>query len=118
MYGLGTIINTAAIVAGGAGGALFGRFLKVNVQDTLTKVCGVSTLFIAITGALEQMLTVENGAIVCHGVMLVIGCLTIGAVIGELLNLEGPLRGSASGSSKKPATPGISGLWMPLSPRR
>ena len=89
MYGLGTIINTAAIVAGGAGGALFGRFLKENVQDTLTKCCGVSTLFIAVTGALEQMLTVENGAIVSHGAMLVIGCLTIGAVIGEMLDLEG-----------------------------
>ena len=89
MYGLGTIINTAAIVAGGIGGALFGRFLKENVQDTLTKVCGVSTLFIAIAGALEQMLTVENGSLVSHGAMLVIGCLTIGAVIGELLNLEG-----------------------------
>ena len=89
MYGLGTIINTAAIVAGGVGGTLFGRFLKENVQDTLTKCCGVSTLFIAVTGALEQMLTVENGAVVSHGAMLVIGCLTIGAVIGELLNLEG-----------------------------
>lgn len=89
MYGLGTIINTAAIVAGGAGGALFGRFLKEKVQDTLTKCCGVSTLFIAVTGALEQMLSVENGAIVSHGAMLVIGCLTIGAVIGELLDLEG-----------------------------
>lgn len=89
MYGLGTIINTAAIVAGGVGGALFGRFLKENVQDTLTKCCGVSTLFIAVTGALEQMLTVENGAVVSHGAMLVIGCLTIGAVIGELMNLEG-----------------------------
>ena len=89
MYRLGTIINTAAIVAGGAGGALFGRFLKEKVQDTLTKCCGVSTLFIAVTGALEQMLSVENGAIVSHGAMLVIGCLTIGAVIGELLDLEG-----------------------------
>lgn len=89
MYGLGTIINTAAIVAGGAGGALFGRFLKEKVQDTLTKCCGISTLFIAVTGALEQMLSVENGAIVSHGAMLVIGCLTIGAVIGELMNLEG-----------------------------
>lgn len=89
MYGLGTIINTAAIVAGGAGGALFGRFLKENVQDTLTVCCGVSTLFIAVTGALEQMLTVEDGTIVSHGAMLVILCLTIGAVIGELLNLEG-----------------------------
>lgn len=89
MFGMGTIINTAAIVAGGAGGALFGRFLKENVQDTLTRVCGVSTLFIAITGALEQMLTIENGAIVSGGAMLMILCLTIGAVIGELLNLEG-----------------------------
>ena len=89
MYGLGTIINTTAIVAGGVGGALFGRFLKENVQDTLTKCCGISTLFIAVTGALEQMLTVENGAIVSHGAMLVIGCLTIGAIIGELVNLEG-----------------------------
>lgn len=89
MYGLGTIINTAAIVAGGAGGALFGRLLKEKVQDTLTKCCGISTLFIAVTGALEQMLSVENGAIASHGAMLVIGCLTIGAVIGELLDLEG-----------------------------
>ena len=89
MYGLGTIINTTAIVAGGVGGALFGRFLKEKVQDTLTKCCGISTLFIAVTGALEQMLSVENGAIVSHGAMLVIGCLTIGAVIGEMLDLEG-----------------------------
>ena len=89
MFGMGTIINTAAIVAGGAGGALFGRFLNEKVQETLTRVCGVSTLFIAITGALEQMLTIENGAIVSGGAMLVILCLTIGAVIGELLNLEG-----------------------------
>ena len=89
MYGLGTVINTVAIVAGGMGGARLGKFVKENVQDTLTKVCGVSTLFIAITGALEQMLTIENGVIVSGGAMLVIGCLTIGAVIGELLNLEG-----------------------------
>ena len=89
MHGLGTIINTLAIVAGGAGGALFGKFLKEDVQDTLTKCCGVSTLFIAITGALEQMLTVENGKIVSSGAMLVILSLTIGAVIGELADLKG-----------------------------
>ena len=64
MPGMGTIINTLAIVAGGFFGALFGRFLHDSAQNTLTKVCGVSTLFIAVTGALEQMLRVENGAIV------------------------------------------------------
>ena len=88
MPGLGTIINTAAILLGGFFGALFGRFLSDNAQDTLTKVCGVSTLFIALSGALEKMLTVENGVIVSGGSMLIIGCLAIGAFVGELLNIE------------------------------
>ena len=89
MYGLGTIINTGAIVAGGLTGILFGRFLKENVQDTLSKCCGVSTLMIGIAGALEKMLTLENGAISSGGSMLLVLCLTAGGVIGELLNLEG-----------------------------
>ena len=89
MVGLGTILNTAAILAGGVLGALFGRFLSDSAQDTLTKVCGVSTLFIGITGALEGMLTVEGSGVSSGGSMLIIGCLAIGAVIGELLNIEG-----------------------------
>ena len=89
MVGLGTMINTAAILVGGICGALFGRFLSDSAQETLTKVCGVSTLFIAITGALEEMLTIENGVIVSGGSMLVIICLAIGAIIGELLDIEG-----------------------------
>lgn len=89
MYGLGTIINTGAIVAGGLAGILFGRFLKENVQDTLSKCCGVSTLMIGIAGALEKMLTLENGTISGGGSMLLVLCLTVGGVIGELLNLEG-----------------------------
>lgn len=89
MYGLGTIINTGAIVAGGLAGILFGRFLKENVQDTLSKCCGGSTLMIGIAGALEKMLTLEKGAISSGGSMLLVLCLTVGGVIGEFLNLEG-----------------------------
>ena len=89
MIGLGTILNTAAILVGGVLGMLFGRLLKESAQDTLTKGCGVSTLFIGITGALEHMLTVEESAIVSDGSMLIIGCLAIGGLIGELLDIEG-----------------------------
>ncbi|MGM9548920.1 MAG: DUF554 domain-containing protein [Faecousia sp.] len=89
MIGLGTIINTAAILAGGVCGALFGRFLKQSAQDTLTKVCGISTLFIAVSGVMEGMLTVEDGSISGSGGLLIIGCLAIGGVIGELMNIEG-----------------------------
>ena len=88
MPGMGTIINTAAILLGGLLGSLFGRFLSEQAQDTLTRVCGVSTLFIALSGALEKMLMVENGVIVSGGSMLIIGCLAIGAFVGELLNIE------------------------------
>ena len=83
MVGLGTVINTAAILAGGLLGGVFGRLLKDSTQEALTKVCGVSTVFIAISGALEKMALVENNA------MLIIGCLAIGALVGELLNIEG-----------------------------
>ncbi len=93
MPGLGTIINTAAILAGGLLGGLFGRFLKESAQDTLTKVCGISTLFIAVSGALEGMLTLEDGRIVSGGAMLIIGCLAIGAFVGELLNIEDAFEG-------------------------
>ena len=89
MVGLGTVINTAAILAGGVCGALFGRVLSQSAQDTLMKVCGVGTLFIAISGAMEGMLTVQDGKVVSSGALLIIGCLAIGAVIGEALNIEG-----------------------------
>ena len=83
MAGLGTLINIGAILAGGLLGGIFGRFLNNNTQEALTKVCGISTIFIAVSGALEQMPLVENSA------MLIIGCLAIGALIGELLNIDG-----------------------------
>lgn len=89
MFGLGTIINVAAIVLGGVMGALFGKLLKERHQDTLSKVCGVCTLFIGIGGALEGMLTVTDSAVASGGSLLIIGCLALGALIGELLNLEG-----------------------------
>ena len=88
MIGLGTIINTAAILVGGLLGGIFGRFLHDSAQDTLNKVCGVSTLFIAVTGVLEKMLRVENGQIVSSGSMLVLICLAIGGLVGEWMKIE------------------------------
>ena len=89
MAGLGTIINTLAILAGGILGMAFGRFFKESVQDALCKTCGVCTLFLGIAGALEGMLTVEGTGVVSGGTMLIIGCLALGSLAGELLDLEG-----------------------------
>ena len=88
MFALGTIVNTLAIVSGGICGALFGSLLKDRHQETLTGVCGVCTLFIGISGALEEMLTVQGSHVAGGGSLLLIGCLAIGALIGEILNIE------------------------------
>lgn len=89
MPGLGTIINTAAIIIGGLCGLLFGRFLKERCQDTLQKTCGICVLFIGIGGALEGMLTVDGASVSSGGTILIIGCLALGALVGEIINIEG-----------------------------
>lgn len=88
MFGFGTIVNTIAIIAGGVLGGLFGKLLKERHQDSLCKVCGICTLFIGIAGALEGMLTVEGTTVTSGNSLLIIGCLAIGALIGEILNIE------------------------------
>ena len=88
MPGLGTIINIAGILLGGVLGLCFGKLLKERHQQTLTRVCGVSTLFIGIGGALEGMLSVNGYGVVSGSGMMIVICLSLGALIGELLNIE------------------------------
>lgn len=88
MPGMGTMINAAAIVLGGAAGLLFGRFFSEQKQDALSKACGISVLFIGIGGALEGMLTVDGPAVASGKGMLITICLAAGALIGELLGIE------------------------------
>ena len=89
MIGLGTIINTAGILAGGAVGRLFGSRFNSKIQDALNGACGVSVLFIGIAGAMEGMLKIQDGALSSGRSMLVVLSLALGALIGEWINIEG-----------------------------
>lgn len=88
MFGLGTLINTIAIIFGGLSGVLFGKVLKERHQDSLTSACGVSVLFIGIAGAMQGMLTIQDGVITSGQSMLITLCLAIGTLIGEFINIE------------------------------
>ena len=88
MVGLGTIINVAAIILGGLLGKLCGRFLSGRYQDTLGKTCGVCVLFIAVGGAMEGMLTVDGNSVFSGRAIFIVSCLVVGALLGELCNLE------------------------------
>ena len=89
IIGLGTLINTAAIVVGGVLGALGGSLLKERHQESLTVACGISVIFIGIAGAMEGMLTINDGVITSGQALFVSVCLALGALIGEIINIEG-----------------------------
>ena len=88
MFGLGTIINSAAIVAGGVIGHFTGKLFREDQQEALTKACGVSVLFIAVAGAMQGMMSIDGSRIVSGKSMLVVLCLALGTVAGELIGIE------------------------------
>lgn len=88
MWGLGVLINTGLVVLGGLLGKLLNKGFKENVQKTLMTGCGVSTIFIGVTGTLEGMLIVKDGRVETQGTMLLIFSLVIGGLIGELVGIE------------------------------
>ncbi len=88
MFGLGTIINTAGVIAGSAIGIFAKKGLKENIQKALMSGCGLATIFIGISGTLKGMLIINNGVIETSGSMLLIFSLTLGSLLGELINIE------------------------------
>ncbi len=88
MIGLGTIINGAAIVLGGLVGHFTGRFFREDQQTALNTACGISVMFIAIAGAMQGMLNIDGKTLVSGKSMLVVLCLAVGTVVGELIGIE------------------------------
>ena len=89
MKGLGTVINALAIIAGGVLGILCKKYLKESYQDTITKATGCSVLFLGIAGTISKMLHVEtDGSLSTNGSMIMILSLAIGALLGEVIDLD------------------------------
>ncbi len=88
MIGLGTLINCALVLLGGALGFLFGKALKQSYQDIMIRACGISTIFIGASGALKYMLTIVDGSLSTGGEMLLVISLCIGGLIGEIIGIE------------------------------
>ena len=88
MIALGTLINTAAVIAGSAVGLILRKGLKEELQNGLMTGCGVATIFIGIAGTLQRMLTITDGKIETQGSMLLIFSLVLGTLLGELVNIE------------------------------
>lgn len=91
MRGLGTIINTLAVVLGGMVGMRFKSGIPEKVQNSLMQACGIATIFIGAAGTMAKMLTVTQDGMGTQGTMLLILSMVLGAALGELIDLEGKM---------------------------
>lgn len=89
MLGLGTIINTGAIIIGGLFGVVFKKAINENLKKSLIIVLGVSVILIGTQGVLEKMqLLVSDNLLLSGGALIMVLCLVIGTVIGEIINID------------------------------
>lgn len=77
---LGTLVNSAAIIIGGAIGLLLKKGLPKKMADTLMIGLGLCTLYIGISGCLAG----EN-------TLVLIVSMVIGTIIGEAIDLDGKI---------------------------
>ncbi len=79
MFGmLGTVVNTVAVLIGGAIGLLLKKAIPEKLSDTVFKGLGLCTLFIGITGVFQDGINT----------LVIIASVVIGAVIGEGVDLD------------------------------
>ena len=88
MIGLGTIVNTAAVIVGGLLGLLLKKGVAEKFQKILMQALGLATIFIGASGVLKYMLVIENGSLTTRGTMLLIFSLVIGCLLGQWLDIE------------------------------
>ena len=93
MIGLGTIINVAAIIAGGVIGIVGGKWLSERCQETLIRAMGICVMVVGLAGALEKMLSVDGGKLTSGGTMMLVISMAIGALVGEILDLDRRMEG-------------------------
>ena len=88
MIGIGTIINTLAVLIGGILGLVIKDALKKKYQDILMSALGLATMFIGAGGAMAEMLSITDSGLETQGTMLLIFSLVIGSLIGEFIDIE------------------------------
>ena len=88
---LGTVVDAFAIIIGGFLGLTFGKKLTEHYQETMLKACGLSIFFIGVGGVVSKMLISSDSGFSTGGAVMMASSLTLGALIGEALDIDGKM---------------------------
>ncbi len=89
MIGLGTIVNVAAVIAGGVAGTFVKNGLPQKFKTIIMQAIGLSVLIIGISGTLQGIFRVADGGTLDRQfIMTMIFSLVIGGILGEWIDIE------------------------------
>lgn len=84
---IATVINALAIIAGSILGLAVGRFIHERIHDTLLKALALCVMLIAITGIVHV-----SPALSSQSMLIIIFSLALGAVAGEVIDIDARLQ--------------------------
>ena len=90
----GTLVNGAAIVAGGLAGLLAKKGIPTQLDNALHQAMGLAVIVIGLNGVVTNMVTAgTDGTLSSSGELLLVFSLVLGVLVGELLRIEDRLNG-------------------------
>ena len=98
----GTIVNAAAIVAGGTVGVLVKKGIPSHLEEALHRAMGLAVIVIGMNGVITNMVTANgDGTLSSSGELLLVFSLVLGVLVGEILRIEERLNGLSQTVEKK-----------------
>lgn len=83
------LVNGAFVLVGTIIGLVFRKYIKKEVCDAVMKAVGLVVFVIGVVGLVENMVTVNiDGTITTNGTLALIICISLGTIIGELIDID------------------------------
>lgn len=102
MIGMGTLFNTAAVLAGGTAGILLKKGLPERFRKIVFDAAATAVFLLGIAGVLSAGLHAdEGGAISSQHMLVMLLSLVSGAVVGEVLRIDRGFEKAAEWIKKK-----------------
>ncbi len=93
---LGTLVNVFTVIVGGCIGMLLNKGIPKKLTDTLFKALGLVTIYMGISGCI-----VRDGKLLSVNTLVIVLCVIVGTVIGELIDIDKQVNRMGSFLEKK-----------------
>lgn len=88
MHGIGTIVNIILVIAGSAIGLLMKKAIPERLKESLTQALALATFSIGMMGVITAACSVDGKLLTSNYTIVMVICMALGTLIGELINIE------------------------------